>query len=1541
MAVTNLNSDQASITVGNVTLVDPNKVNVNLNVVNGIPQYQDMYIFAELTATKKGRTVLVTGANGITNNNTSDKSVVVNFMGNDQNPDSPNYLKFTTNWYDGSVGNNTQYEGFGISNIKVVVNSSFVPQINIQFIDLRGLAFFNQSNSPYRILFDFPPPVFQLTLKGYYGKALSYKLHLVKYTSEFRAENGNYIIDAQFIAITYAPLTDILFRYAVNFPLINNDSVSISSNTGLEPKNTYELILKLKNLYSEFSEKKNTSTDNQTYENILKQISNIDDAISLLGAYNNDEDLKKNSVPVLMMKNSQFITEGGDELTTIKNLSEYDNYIKSLSKDGIPDNLDQRLYITYLVSNNVSIPNDLLGISEGGSTDYRTNILIEALDTYRKNKLIAKTNNVLGKTINDNDIPLASEFRSNTKNNTSDPEITNLYVGLDVTNFYIKLYKQKANLLKLKSDTMSVINQKINNMVIGSLGMKPTIYNIFKIILNDVDTFFNILRTTSNKAENDHHVKYANLIANSNTYKDIISKIYAFPLIIKQEMICNQIKESRIAPVELSASLPEVFPELDLIKNFIDTFTTQQKITELVNMRAEQNADGTYKWIPISPVDSKLATSDLNTPYYGVDTSAGGNASQPINLSSDSKLTQIFKILLNRFYILSQSSLTNDFYNTGRGSETLISMFSASESINLAASITNTNNTKLLSNAAEQFGGNVNNFYNYIKTNIPDYYSFTQDSKESIKISNGSDIYVDKKNKNYQGFILSSEQIVIQSNEGGNSNNPIDKFQKDNNLGFWDKLLNGASRESFYKFTQENVFYIKDSNPDGSDGNNNVNVQTRFASINSGSHLIEGVKTYVGVDINVDTYTKDRIRLSNIFAEVNVFKNRIDDINFLSKNGNNGFREIGITSEVQANGLILFGDIINIWVSQLSNFDTQIYDTIINVDSSKFNSRLSALIILSNFGYTLSPFNIFPFELNKLIFNIPAAIEIPSYLAPYMGALVDIKAGDNNYNDIYNFFVNGSGRNLDTSGVFIFADIFDINNYLSANDKKTFQDSFNTFYRNGESNTPFRNILSFLNLIYLEAQKNKTIKKDVYQNGLDPTKNGKYFNTILQPLLMRNNIINFSQITFERSIDNNIGYESISVVNDGAANKNVDFVNKKNVNDKFFKSFFRNLSVDIKSKENELTNKEQENKKLSGDDDITTQMYYSFKNINDKWLTGPLNNNSGYPFNDNVNKNLIDSFVFVDRAMNPVGDTVINPEILVNMLDDPNISVFTVLTQLLSNNGFEFFPLQNFMDIDNNDWENSFKIDTSGIVNQAPTFVCMYIGGSSSYPSDIESSGNEFKNDGILDLSNPGVNDFSTEGCQQNPSEDNQTQQNNNFQYRKVRAFRVRFGEQNQSMFTNIKIDSKEYPETNESIQILSRLAGDNKLNAPPPKGQNLYNLYENRSYKATVNGLGNMMIQPTQYFQLENAPMYNGAYIILGVEHFVEPNRMTTSFYGTKILKYPVPRVKQASAILGFEGGNSDQTDANTSTDINPAANADTNPAQTQYNSMYSFKIQ
>jgi hypothetical protein len=449
----------------------------------------------------------------------------------------------------------------------------------------------------------------------------------------------------------------------------------------------------------------------------------------------------------------------------------------------------------------------------------------------------------------------------------------------------------------------------------------------------------------------------------------------------------------------------------------------------------------------------------------------------------------------------------------------------------------------------------------------------------------------------------------------------------------------------------------------------------------------------------------------------------------------------------------------------------------------------------------------------------------------------------------------------------------------------------------------------------------------------------------------KNNIINYNQLTFLPWTNTEIGYESIDTINTGAINGIKKYVNKNAVNRNYFKGLFENLAIDIQAQQTKIANKEEENKKMTGDEDIITQTYYSFKNINDKWLTSPNKNNKnlGYPLDisENLtatnNRTLIDAFVFVDRAMNPIGNTIINPEMLIDLMDNPDVSIFSVLSQILSMNGFEFFPLQNFMKFENKGWEESFKIDTQMDITSSPAFVCMYIGGSSSYPTGIGNMGGNFVDDGILEISTPGVPDFSLQECEAIPTDDNQTAKNSEFPYREVRAFRVKFGTQAQSMFKDIKIDSKEYPETNESLQILSRLAGDNKLNAPPPKGQNLYNLYENRSYRATVLGLGNMMIQPTQYFQLENIPMYNGAYIILGVEHNVEPNKMTTSFTGTKILKYPVPRVLQSSSIVGFEGGNTNDTNVAmaSANEVTIGVGALGNPPLSQFNSLYTFKIQ
>src|SRR5690606_30210235 len=144
---------------------------------------------------------------------------------------------------------------------------SFVPEVTIEFVDIRGMAFFNKGkNSPYSILFDFPPALYNLTVKGYYGKALTYQLHLVNHSTRFDATTGNYHTTANFIARTFAPLTDIPFKMVEILPLVDqrteadidpNSQISdLNINTEeqnvdvrVSPRNTYEMIKKLESLY--------------------------------------------------------------------------------------------------------------------------------------------------------------------------------------------------------------------------------------------------------------------------------------------------------------------------------------------------------------------------------------------------------------------------------------------------------------------------------------------------------------------------------------------------------------------------------------------------------------------------------------------------------------------------------------------------------------------------------------------------------------------------------------------------------------------------------------------------------------------------------------------------------------------------------------------------------------------------------------------------------------------------------------------------------------------------------------------------------------------------------------------------------------------------------------------------------------------------------------------------------------------------------------------------------------------------------------------
>jgi len=55
---------------------------------------------------------------------------------------------------------------------------------------------------------------------------------------------------------------------------------------------------------------------------------------------------------------------------------------------------------------------------------------------------------------------------------------------------------------------------------------------------------------------------------------------------------------------------------------------------------------------------------------------------------------------------------------------------------------------------------------------------------------------------------------------------------------------------------------------------------------------------------------------------------------------------------------------------------------------------------------------------------------------------------------------------------------------------------------------------------------------------------------------------------------------------------------------------------------------------------------------------------------------------------------------------------------------------------------------------------------------------------------------------------------------------------------------------------------------------------------------LGDAMIQPMMYFQLNNIPMFHGAYLVTKVKHSIVPNHMTTTFTGTRVKVNKTPLV-------------------------------------------------
>jgi hypothetical protein len=1469
-----------------------------------------MFIFAELIATRRGRSSLVTTAVGTEQQRDGlENDITVNMMGFD-----PESKEFTTRWSKNTALYENPYEGFGISSIDVKVNSSFVPEVNIEFVDIRGMAFANKGkNSPYAILFDFPPALYELTLKGYYGRSLTYDLHLVKYNVAFDANTGNYNISTQFIARTFAPLTDVLFKYVEIFPMTklgtaelpirtdylnqqdNNDASdsnqpnSVQSNPKEPPKNTHQLIKTLEVLYDKIRRVKDDSEISEAYEKSLKEFTDSENLANQIINFRTklETDLQNGATLAII---DEEVDEEADEryFRSIVDLSPYNSVIKSFETKDIQPNTDQRLFL--LVNRS---PENTTNTDSGNNRANRDKIIDRNLEEIRKSLLQAgrRIDDTIINSDTSNDIkptvPATTSFSGIT---IQDVENNVSYLGLDVTVFYQKLYKFQAKKRDDVEGNKKELVDNINNIAVEELGWEngPTIYNVFKVLCDDIDTFFNTLRTSSKNGEIHHEQYRSQIITNNPTGGIKDRKIGSYPRYAKLQVINNISKQVRNIPdLKAFPNVPK-FPEVNLVDDFISTFVEIIKREDVLNLKTQVDTGGNNIWIPVSPADSVLYNElGYDSPYVNL-----------FGQQSDSVLNRIYEIVLNRFYIGSQYTYAYNFYQDKSwfiekfGNESnqnnLIKYVAGAEAVNLLNSISEENILFALQDAAKLYKTNINGFYSELKQrNVSNFSQLNNgDTSEFLILTNGENIYRKRTNTNYTGIrILDSSTI--------------------------------------------NELRIRKEGDSTTESNETTQIVDEY--LNSQGGTIKRISDFFTGQETVDEFTGENISY---------------------------FNDITLNDDFDTNYLLNEESFVDLWTSFLSEENNGVeYDErfkeILDADedtvpATGYSRQAKAFIIASNIGNTLGLINNGS-TIEKIWKRhmFPALNTLPKFVIIYMGGLVLYQSDEDFRNEINRFFSNqdiGSGADSIATSRNKIKNDAESTDVLSVNDKNQFLDEFEDFINDSDEFGKVKiDFIDMINFVLDEIENDDDLDKDdLYKEQLK----GDYI-AISNNLNERFGILNTSQLTFYAEESETEGFKPLSVITGGTTVGDVTISSQKIIskNNVYFQQFFKTIGENIESRLERVQNQDIDINSSIQDEDIRTQTYYSFKSITDKWLAGQNNSVNGFPFNRPTNAgrraSLIENFMFVDRAMNPIGDRcVIDVEPLLNMANDYNLNMFNVFSRLLAHNGFEFFPIQNFMRFKDGEWEDTFKIIESANQSVTPAFVCMYIGGTST---TLANDSSPFDDDGIEsfdDLSD--IPDFDKTENNNAPEIQNKANPES-YGYNEVRAFRVRYAEQNQSFFKNIQIDSREFPETNESLAILSKIAGDESAASPAPKGQNLFNIYENRSYSASVEMLGNMMIQPTQYFQLENVPIFTGAYMIVNVAHNFKPNHATTNFSGVRMLKYPNPIVTDFATTLGIQSGNATDISGNLATDseVNFGSKlAEDLPEQARYDSMFTLRL-
>jgi hypothetical protein len=576
----------------NIVLINPNQLaDSDGKAVPRLVDHEDMVFYANLETFIIPRTKLAIGEsfdNSVVNTTiaslTSEKDLKINFL------QPKGKSAFDTSWSDQFTGkesrqgksSNQKFENLttrngeptyinrtekfedtqilGIKNINVTVGATGVPKVTIEMTDVQGKMLFEQGeNSMYSVFFNFPYPLFYLTLKGYYGKAIRYRLALTSFNSRFDSNTGSFDITLELIGKFTALLMDTPLSYGRTAPKMFPAQVSVKKNsqsTEITNVTTTRGKIILDEVYSIYKAKKLIPENfpPHTIDTFLTAVSNYETKL-LEGIKNGDfsvlndverfreilldlkETLYTNAKKNYLDNTSFYVFENKKyypfkksinfadrekyktladdrikyfigELKKNKTFGENGTYKKSDgSKLATEINVWSKIKNKNIIIKNFPLQQWFESRNDINNTRYyRTGEKLDLTTTEGQNKLqkfifdekASAPGKVLDLTTNQLvDEPLDMYFYGDDRIDNGVYEINSF---LDIINDSLKQLEVKEN--QIDDDLSKILADRVVNGFNGvkGIGFKPTIRNVFAILFAGVDTFFRLMEDTHQKA---------------------------------------------------------------------------------------------------------------------------------------------------------------------------------------------------------------------------------------------------------------------------------------------------------------------------------------------------------------------------------------------------------------------------------------------------------------------------------------------------------------------------------------------------------------------------------------------------------------------------------------------------------------------------------------------------------------------------------------------------------------------------------------------------------------------------------------------------------------------------------------------------------------------------------------------------------------------------------------------------------------------------------------------------------------------------------